>query len=608
MLAPAERNTLLDLLRPPPGSALDQAVGTTFSLNLDALLIAPAAFALFEAASEDQAVIGDLEPLGLLDSIRRHAQRITIFCQAGQIAPPPSHRRLMAYLERSIIPVTAPRGGVFHPKVWLLRYRSDGGVATSYRLLVLSRNLTHDRSWDTALRLDSSEGPSGTVLPDVGDLIARLPGLATGDVDDGRRRSLAELADEVRAVRWQLPDGYDSARFLPVGLGDAPVSPPLPESPDRILVVSPFLGSGFLRKLSAGQRTLVSLPSWLQKVGAAALDGFSTFVLDDTADINASGQIFNSARVADPRTELAGLHAKLYVTEAAGRTTVVTGSANATGAGWDRNVEAVIRMEGDTSRVGSLTSMLDDRAEPIAFGRLLLPYDVHDTGDADFEDPMAGEELDALRRDLAAASWIADVTPADGHLRIRLSTSGQLPILPDDVEVTVWPISIPVAARPFDTQGSALSASFETSLEGLTAFFALRVRQGEFETQGVLKARLVGAPDDREQRLLALLIGDAERFLRYLLLLLADAADNPDIAALAEAVTDAANGRARLIVNDLPLLEAMLAAVTRGPSKLEHVARLLDELRTAAEVDLIPADFDDLWRAVWAAVEPKDPQ
>ena len=53
--------------------------------------------------------------------------------------------------------VSAPQGGVFHPKFWLLRYLpQDSGGPARYRLLVLSRNLTYDRSWDTMLRLDAS--------------------------------------------------------------------------------------------------------------------------------------------------------------------------------------------------------------------------------------------------------------------------------------------------------------------------------------------------------------------------------------------------------------------------------------------------------------------
>ena len=43
MLAPDDRSVLLDLLRPPPGSSLDVAVATTFTLDLEAALFRLAA-------------------------------------------------------------------------------------------------------------------------------------------------------------------------------------------------------------------------------------------------------------------------------------------------------------------------------------------------------------------------------------------------------------------------------------------------------------------------------------------------------------------------------------------------------------------------------------
>jgi hypothetical protein len=600
MLAPADRHTLLELLRPPPGAVLDRAIGTTFSLNLDALLVAPAAFALFETESEQ---VGDLEPLGLLDALRRHADRITVFCQAGQIAPPPAHRRLLAYLEETVVPVAAPRGGVFHPKVWVLRFRTEEGDV-SYRLLVLSRNLTYDRSWDSALRLDSTAPEQeGQPLPRLRDFIASLPTLATSELVTERTAEIAAFADELGEARWVLPDGFDTASFVPIGLDDERVEVPLPASPQSLLVISPFLGAGFLRRFTTERRTLVALPSWLQHVGAGSLAGWDTFVLDDAAALDSGGDAPVDANLADPRTELSGLHAKVYIAEDADRSVVITGSANATGAGWDRNVEAVVRLEGATSVVGSIGRILDERADPISFGRLLLPFDVKQEGD-DLQDPMAGEELDALRREIATWRWVAQVRPAeDGHSwRIRLvSPSGVA--LPDDVDVRVWPISVPPAARALvAVAGRRLEADFTVSTEGMTAFFAVELRQGEYETRGVLKARLDGAPLDRHQRLLAGLIGDADRLLRYLLLLLADASTGEAPAAAVGRWLDARAG-ARLVVDDIPLLEAMLRALGEGPDKLAHVERLLADLRQVSADDLVPPELDRVWRSVWAAAE-----
>jgi hypothetical protein len=54
-----------------------------------------------------------------------------------------------------VVEVKAPNGGLFHPKIWLLRYTSET-EAPAYRFLCLSRNMTFSRSWDLILRLDGS--------------------------------------------------------------------------------------------------------------------------------------------------------------------------------------------------------------------------------------------------------------------------------------------------------------------------------------------------------------------------------------------------------------------------------------------------------------------
>ena len=160
MLAPKDRTLLLESLRPPPGFHLDAAVSTTYSLDLMALLVAPLAFTFFDWEGDDGQPTKD--PNALLEALRRHVDRIHVFCQAGQIAVPKTYRLLFGYLESSVHEVRAVRdGGVFHPKVWIVRYVADGEPA-QYRLLCASRNLTFDRSWDTLLVLDGVVGKKST--------------------------------------------------------------------------------------------------------------------------------------------------------------------------------------------------------------------------------------------------------------------------------------------------------------------------------------------------------------------------------------------------------------------------------------------------------------
>ena len=152
MLTPRSRRLLLEALRPPPGHSLSRAIGTSYTLDLMALLTAPLAFTFFDHEDDDGRPIAD--PLALLQAVRSNADRIHIFCQAGGIAVPSSGRTLLSYLEDSVFEVTAPKeGGVFHPKIWVIRFVSERDEPR-YRLLCLTRNLTFDRSWDTALVLD----------------------------------------------------------------------------------------------------------------------------------------------------------------------------------------------------------------------------------------------------------------------------------------------------------------------------------------------------------------------------------------------------------------------------------------------------------------------
>lgn len=160
MLQPTNRLTLIDAMRPPAGFGLESAMAVTFTLDLRALLAAPAAFALTGAdglTDND----GTYEPIELLHALRSHAGKLTLFSEVGEIALPPS-RRVFAFLEQAVIPVRAPRGGVVHPKVWVLRYDKaptspDGGPPDRrLRVLIASRNLTFDASWDTVVRLDES--------------------------------------------------------------------------------------------------------------------------------------------------------------------------------------------------------------------------------------------------------------------------------------------------------------------------------------------------------------------------------------------------------------------------------------------------------------------
>ena len=218
MLAPHDRNVLWKMLRPPPGYRVDQAVATTFSLDLLALLTAPLAFSLFDRLAEPSAATpgggkaSAIEPTALLAAVREHADRLTVFCQAGRICAPSRYRPLLAYLENSVVQVKArSEAGVFHPKLWILRM-THPDAETIYRVVVATRNLTFDRSWDTALVLEGPLVPRARAFArnhPLADLVADLPALALQELEPSRRAAVAAVADELRRVDFEVPEPFE---------------------------------------------------------------------------------------------------------------------------------------------------------------------------------------------------------------------------------------------------------------------------------------------------------------------------------------------------------------------------------------------------------------
>src|SRR5688572_11063806 len=98
MLEPRDRLLLFEALQPPTGFRFDQGIGTTYTLDLLALLTAPLAFTLFDQQGEEDGR-PRVDSLVILESLRRHADHLTIFCHAGRIALPKVFYPQLAFIE-----------------------------------------------------------------------------------------------------------------------------------------------------------------------------------------------------------------------------------------------------------------------------------------------------------------------------------------------------------------------------------------------------------------------------------------------------------------------------------------------------------------------------
>ncbi len=153
-----DRTDYSGILMPPDGYRLDRAVGTTYSLDLEALT----AVAICLGLSEETDSKLMQNPIGMLNALQKVSDKIVLFCEAGQIKVPTKPTALSILLEKMVVEVALPkdrqlgRYPSFHPKTWVLAYVNADGDK-KYRFVVMSRNLTFDRSWDISFAMDSSK-------------------------------------------------------------------------------------------------------------------------------------------------------------------------------------------------------------------------------------------------------------------------------------------------------------------------------------------------------------------------------------------------------------------------------------------------------------------
>ena len=604
MLEPDVRHLLLDSLRPPAGYTLEAAVGTTFTLDLLALMAAPVAFAVFDRQREDGSAATD--PVSTLQALRAHASNITLFCQAGEISVPPAFRSLLVYLEDSVHPVVPPKAhAIFHPKVWIVRF-GDGKGGVAMRLLCLSRNLTFDRSWDTVLRL---EGPiTDEVLhPELAGFADALVDLANPlrPLAPSRAAQVRALGQQAARVRWEPPAPYQSLRFWPMG-HDGVDRDPFGGQFDYPLLISPFVTRDALDRLTRGHRgprVLISRPESLERLGRKALAHLKeTLVLsaDAVAPEEEDGD-------AGPGDRLQGLHAKTYIAyTGSSRAKMWTGSANLTGPGFGDNVEFLVELEGQASKVAA-DKILPESGKEFGLRKMVEPYVPADEPTQETPEESLAWRLDALKRAIGGLRHQVRCTDlGDGDWRMELtaaSVRGHLPVF-DGVRVGARPVTLGGSHTEIPAVGDVTVTSAWTVTEDVvTPYIAFEVEAEGKSVGFVVAAELIGGPEDRKERVLSGILKDPVALLRFLLLLLG----NVDGAF---AMLDGSpgggerwgDGQAGGEGDAAVLLEPLLRAYARDRDRLADIGRVVDELRKAHGDGVLPPRWSEVWGPIEQAM------
>jgi hypothetical protein len=601
MLDPDIRSTLTEALQPPDGFVFDQALAATYSLDLTTLLAVPLHLSLF-ASGDTKSLLEN--QIALLEALRRTMSRMGIYCQQGQIHIPNLPHVLYGLLEPGVVGVRSPAGGNFHPKFWILRFSDPAAKSPPWlRLIILSRNLTADRSWDVALTVEGQPGDRDLrANRDLSHLIRMLPDFAAKPPSALLRDQANMLADEISRVDWTLPEGFESLRFHVMGLGKKKWRPP---DSRKLAIISPFCAATAIKALAqtTGEPVaFISRAEELDKLDPSTLQLFPRlFVLNEAAETEDGEDTSEGDKGGATQTEsaaLKGLHAKAYIAENGWDTHILLGSANATASALlsGSNVEVMAELVGRRSRVGGISDLLEEGG----FRDVLDEYQ-----------PTAQKAVDEAmeRAEKAVERARKEICDAGLHLLCSGSSDAwRLSLIPERAaslegikSVRTWLISV--------NEGQAIDASClstksalllpECALASVTTFvaFELAAEAADVSARFVLNLPAEGLPADRKGAIIRTIIRNRDGFLRYLMLLLADTTAQAALADLLGQNSGDGTGVPFVFRTDFPLLEEMTRTLSRDPGRLLEIKTLVDDLSAGQSgEDIVPEEFLALWR------------
>jgi hypothetical protein len=587
------------ILMPPDGYKLDKAIGTTYSLDLEALT----AVAICLGLSEETDSKLMQNPISMLNALQKVSDKIILFCEAGQIKAPLKPTALSILLEKMVVEVALPkdrqlgRYPAFHPKTWVLSYVNKDGDK-KYRFVVMSRNLTFDRSWDVSFSMDSSRmvRQKKKTKPII-NFLDFLSGSVSNNVKDaGKKRTL------IRNMQVELADvsfSLDSKEFgenfeiLPLGIGKNAyqMSEDVLFSTDRnsadstfheLVVMSPFLSDSVIadfniaeRGLSDSKRTLITRRSELSKLKEMDTDNFTIYVLKDEI---VDGEDAISDVMTDKMKQ--DIHAKIYIRRKYADVDLYLGSMNASYSAINKNVEMMLwlgtknkYLNGEKFLKDIFCGPADDVKNP--FEKVTVMDAVQD---------IDGDNKNALEqkiKELCRAKRKATITE-DNYGKYKVTV--EFPGVTSDKTIMVSPFN--------SKQEHTLCEKIEfTDLEilQLSEFYELTAKEGEDEIHRIIMIPTIGFPEDRESAVVNSIVKDRASFVEYIAFVLGD----DYLASMLEKKQIGESGIFQHSNDAMPVLyEKMLKTSVEEPERFRDIGYVL---KMVTDKEIIPDEFRELY-------------
>lgn len=586
-----DRSSYLDVLKPDLGYSVEYILGTTYSLELDTVLMSSLSLCLNQ--SEDISLqIAD--PVALLEGCRRLSEKSIILFEAGQIHQPKKYNQLYFFIEQSLFSAKTPKGGVFHPKVWFVKYKNENSE-TKYRFICLSRNMTFDTSWDFAFVVNGDED---SVQSEEGRQLSRFfSELQPDNLKEDQKKIYAEALEDIKRVYFDVPNKLEMS-FHPMGLKRSEI-PFNANEYDKQCIVSPFLRRKFGKDYLAKENILISSSYEIHKVEEDSKKQFKEILVINDALFDFKTNENESIKELDDVGS--DLHAKMYFLEKGRNTELFLGSANATDAAFNQNVEFLVRLKGKTDQIGIDQFLNSD--EDFGFRTILKNYENGKLTEKELNQEDFDEQVFKVKKALFASSLKYDYLEENDNFQISLNFE-QSPEWQKLIKTQDFTVKVSLLSNPSKTLDITKETAFTgLSLGDLTSLFCFSIAIAGFEQPPVTFTQKIDGrefPKKRSDHVIRNSIDSMDKFIRFLYLILHGGEVTVEaLSGVLDKASQKGQGNAYL---QIPLFEEILKSLARTPDKLIYIDKVIEGLKDT-EVKVIPDSFLELWGNVKKARE-----
>lgn len=566
-----------EILSPPKGFKVSRAIGTTYSLDLEAMISIPISLCFSQSVDNSK----NKEKLHILDSIIKCSKLIKIYCQQGQIHVPKNTYSLYSLLEDSIVQVLPDGDYSFHPKVWIIRFESVSTKDSIYRVIVLSRNLTFDRSWDISVCMDGVV--QSEKIEENKPIIDFIKYLTKYDDFEESKAFIRDL----RKVKFDLKDSeFNSYEFIPMGIKNYNGNSLFDEHCKNQVIISPFLSKSTLNKigqLSSNKTLLLSRENELNKIDNNTLENFECYNLKDSV---IDGEEYLSLDGENIKKQ--DIHAKVYIRDVGRLCNLYLGSTNCSHRGFNGNIEFLLKLSSSKRNINcnSLISELISDTEESYFQRF-IPNKTESEIDSE------AELINNLKKCICKYNMKAKVIKSKNLYNVELLiNNGDKPLISKEgIDIYIKPLHKIDEQKPLE-QKIVFKEFKEVQL---SSFYIIDIKGNELYKSFILKIDTYGIPDSRNKEILKDIIKSPQAFLNYISFILGD-------KSIVEIINS--NNYESELENKVQsisstfikkaMFEKMLKAASREPDKIKDIKNIINYLDNE---DIVPDEFKQLLSA-----------